>query len=108
MQLYRLRPLSAVSRKKLPAGVAPFPVVNVKGGAAVMAGKCGDGRFLISSDISMFAPLRIEHGDNAELLVNALCWLLGRPADAAMRKAVRKGLFLTEADFRRILDEEGR
>lgn len=108
VQLYRLRPLSAVSRKKLPKGVAAFPVVNVKGGAAVMAGTCGDGRFLISSDISMFAPLRIEHGDNAALLANSLCWLLSRPVDAAMRTACRKGLFLTEADFRAILKEERR
>jgi len=80
----------------------------VKDGAAVMAGKCGDGRFLISSDISMFAPLRIEHGDNAALLANSLCWLLSRPVDAATRTACRKGLFLTEADFRAILKEERR
>jgi hypothetical protein len=54
----------------------------------------------------MFAPLRIEQGDNAELLANALGWLLRHPADAAARTACRTNLFFTEADFKRILEEE--
>ena len=83
-------------------------MVNVTGVAAVMAGSCGKGRFLVSADISMFAPLRIEHGDNAELLANALGWLLRRPADAAARMTCRKNLFFTEVDFRRILEEESK
>ena len=108
VQLYRLRPLSALPGKRRPKDVEPFAVVNVKGGAAVMAGSCGKGRFLVSADISMFAPLRIEHGDNAELLVNALGWLLHKPADAAARAACRENLFLSEADLRRILKDEQR
>ena len=108
VQLYRLRPLSALSGKRRPKDVETFPVVNVTGGAAVMAGSCGKGRFLVSADISMFAPLRIEQGDNAELLANALGWLLHRPADAAARMTCRKNLFFTEVDCRRIHEEERR
>lgn len=105
--LYRLRPLVALPRKKMPKGVAAFPVVKAGTGAAVMAGTCGEGRFCISSDISMFAPFRIEYGDNAALLANALGWLLRRPADDARRAACREGLFLTEADFAKIRADEG-
>jgi hypothetical protein len=106
VQLYRLRPLSPLPQKRRPKDVETFSVVNVKGGSAVMAGTCGSGRFLVSADISMFAPLRIEQGDNAELLANSLSWLVGRPVDAAFRAACKKNLFLTEADFRRINADE--
>lgn len=108
VQLYRLRPLSALSGKRRPKDVETFPVVNVTGGAAVMAGLCGKGRFLVSADISMFAPLRIEQGNNAELLANTLGWLLRKPADATARAACRRNLFFTEVDFKRILEEESR
>lgn len=108
VQLYRLCPLRAVGRKQLPEGVKPFSVVNVKGGSAAMAGTCGEGRFFICSDISVFAPLRIDRADNAALLANTLGWLLKRPADDAARKQCREGLFLTERDYRRILAEEAR
>ena len=74
--------------------------------AAIVAGMYGEGRFFLSSDISLFAPLRIEHGNNAELLANVLGWLLNRPVDAEVREKVRANLFLTTNDFNRILEDE--
>lgn len=107
VQLYRHTPITFRGSRQLKKdGIVGYPVVKVPGGAAMVAGTCGEGKFFISADISAFAPLRIEHGDNAALLANALCWLVGKPADEAFRAKVRENLFLTEADFAAILAEE--
>lgn len=104
--LYKLRPLFAQDARKMPKGVSAFPVVKTSDGSAMIAGTCDGGRFVFSSDLSMFAPLRIGHGDNAALLANVLRWLVGRPVDAASRTTCKKNLFLTEDVFRRINADE--
>ena len=107
VQLYKHMPLTFQNLRDLKKdGNKPFPVVNVAGGAAMVAGESGKGKFFISADISAFAPLRIELGNNAELLANVLGWLLDRPVDDSVRTKVRESLFLTTEDFCRILTEE--
>ena len=63
-------------------------------------------RVFASTDPMMFQPFRIEHGDNANLLLNAVGWLARRPVTDAMREKFRKSLFLTEADLKRIKADE--
>ena len=108
VQLYTLRPLVFKGRsKKIKEGIKAFSVVNVSGGAAIVAGTYGEGRFFLSSDISLFAPLRIEHGDNAPLLLNTLEWLTGRSLQPEQRREFLTKRFLSEADFHAIRAEEG-
>ena len=109
VQLYTLRPLVFKGRsKKIKEGIKAFPVVNVLGGAAIVAGTYGDGRFFLASDISLFAPFRIEHGDNAKLLLNTLEWLTGRSLQPERRKEFLTKRFLSETDCHAIRAEEGR
>ena len=89
------------------------PVVVVPDGAETGAGSpvvatahFGAGRMVFCADALLFQPFRIEHDDNANLLLNAFGWLTGRPVDAALRAAFRKGLYLTEADLRQVAEEE--
>lgn len=107
VQLYKHQPIAFRSSRQLrEAGIVASPAVGVEGGLAMAAGTCEKGRFFISADISAFAPFRIEHGDNAALLVNVLGWLVGKPVDDALRTKVRENLFLTEADLQKILADE--
>ena len=90
-----------------------FPVVRAPEDAEVGAGlpvmaaaRFGAGRVFVCGDLTAFQPFRIEHADNAALLVNAIGWLAGRPADAEARKRFIRSRFLSEADARKINDEE--
>lgn len=102
-----LPPVFKGRSRKIKEGIKAFPVVNVPGGAAIVAGTYGEGRFFLSSDISLFAPLRIEHGDNAPLLLNTLEWLTGRSLPPGQRKEFLTKRFLSEADFHPIREEDG-
>ena len=109
VQLYTLTPLVFKGRsQKAKEGIHSFPVVTVPGGAAIVAGTCGKGRYFLSSDISIFAPLRIERGDNVTLLLNALEWLVRRPLTAEQRAQFAANRFLSENDFKAIREEESR
>ena len=62
----------------------------------VMAtGEMCKGRFFISGDALAFQPFRIECANNAELLLNAVGWLLRQEVTNEMRKDFRKNLFVT-------------
>jgi len=107
VQLYKHTPLVfKASRQLKKDGIVGYPVVKVEGGAAMVAGKMGEGKFFVSSDISAFLPFRAEYGDNAALMANVIGWLVGKEADDAFRAKVRGNLFLTEADFAKINAEE--
>ena len=58
------------------------------------------------TDTIVFQPFRIEHDDNANLLVNTVGWLARRPVDSALRAKFRANLFLTEADLVTIAKDE--
>ena len=58
------------------------------------------------TDTLVFQPFRIEHDDNANLLVNTVGWLARRPVDSALRAKFRANLFLTEADLVTIAKDE--
>ena len=86
-------------------------VVSAKGvdgeTAPVMAAiPFGKGRVFVCADLMAFQPFRIEHADNAALLVNVFGWLLRKPADDAMRENFRANLFLTERGARDMLSQE--
>ena len=72
------------------------------------AARFGAGRVFVCGDLTAFVPFRIGHADNAALLLNAFGWLTDRPVNAAAREAFARSLFLTEADARRIYEEERR
>jgi phage terminase large subunit-like protein len=61
-----------------------------------------------TGDITAFVPFRIGHAGNAALLFNAFGWLANRPVDAAGREAFARLPFLTEADLRKIKQEENK
>ncbi|MBP3404716.1 MAG: hypothetical protein J6N18_01325, partial [Kiritimatiellae bacterium] len=97
--------------KRTPS--AAFPVVRTPNDAAVGAGRpvmaaarFGEGRVFVCGDLTAFVPFRIEHADNAALLINAFGWLVNRPVNAARRGAFARSLFLTESDLKKIKQEE--
>ena len=105
----------ALSFPKLGKGTPSpaFPVVRTPDDAAVGAGRpvmaaarFGEGRVFVCGDLTAFVPFRIEHADNAVLLINAFGWLANRPVDAARREAFARSLFLTESDLKKIKQEE--
>ena len=107
----------ALSFPKLGKGTPSpaFPVVRTPDDAAVGAGRpvmaaarFGEGRVFVCGDLTAFVPFRIEHADNAALLVNAFGWLANRPVDAARREAFARSLFLTESDLKKIKQEESK
>ena len=92
-----------------------FPVVCAPADAAVGSGRpvmaaarFGSGRVFVCGDITAFVPFRIGHAGNAALLLNAFGWLANRPVDAAGREAFARSPFLTEADLRKIKQEENK
>ena len=102
-------------RKKEAAPASCMPVILVPSEAevgasspVVAAANVGRGRMLFCTDTQMFQPFRIEHDDNANLLVNTVGWLTGRPVDSAIRAKFRAILFLSEKDFGVIAQEDAR
>ena len=63
-------------------------------------------RMAFFTDALMFQPFRIEHDDNANLLVNTVGWLARRPVDSAFRAKFRANLFLAERDLTTIVQED--
>ena len=91
----------------VPAVTAPADAESGAGGMVAATVENGAGRMAFFTDALLFQPFRIEHDDNANLLVNTIGWLTERPVDAALRAKFRANLFLTEKDLVSIEQEDG-
>lgn len=87
-------------------GTAPADAEQGAGGMIAATVENGAGRMAFFTDALVFQPFRIEHDDNANLLINTFGWLTGRPVDSELRRKFRSGLFLAEADLVEVAKEE--
>ena len=90
----------------VPAVTAPADAEQGAGGMIAATVENGAGRMAFFTDTLVFQPFRIEHDDNANLLINTFGWLTGRPVDSELRRRFRSGLFLTEADLVAVAKDE--
>ena len=89
----------------VPAVTVPADAETCAGGMVAATVEIGAGRMAFFTDALMFQPFRIEHDDNANLLVNTVGWLARRPVDSALRAKFRANLLLTEKDLKTIVRE---
>lgn len=108
VQLFALSPMTLPDGRRSPALLGyPVPVVKTpKGGTVCATLEWGKGRVFLTTDAMLFQPFRIEHADNAALLVNAIGWLFDKPVTESDRKSFKDNLFLTEKTLRQIAEEE--
>jgi hypothetical protein len=101
VSLYVLAPLSIRKGSGMKGIVNIPPVAESCANSPAMAyGRYGKGKVFVSADAMAFQPFRIEHADNAALLVNIMGWLLDRPVTKSMRESFKSNLFLKESDLK--------
>jgi hypothetical protein len=101
VSLYVISPLAITKGTSMKSIVnIPSTAESCANGCAMAYGTYGKGKVFVSADAMAFQPFRIEHTDNANLLVNVMGWLFDRPVTNSMRKTFKENLFLTEKDLK--------